>query len=288
MLIRIFLFSFFICFSAFVVRAQSPQLKIAVLNANQNEQKFTAQFAEKLSEQKKFRLLDEELARAVFNSAKIENPFNLSLEEAKNLGAGIDCDFFFVIKSETLRRSSFQKAVYFESYAVAFLVSARTGRLIAWEDGYFEAETGEDAKKSLLTEAKNIAARFTAKINEANERERAERSQINSDAILIEDLPEEKFIAEQNFRIPLPYKRLRPEYTEVARRHDMEATVDVTAELNERGEVTKTQIVRWAGFDLDEAAAENVKKMNFRPALRDGKAIPIRVLLRYNFRDLKQ
>jgi outer membrane biosynthesis protein TonB len=42
--------------------------------------------------------------------------------------------------------------------------------------------------------------------------------------------------------------------------------------------------VRWAGYGLNEAVIATVRQLHFRPALRDGQPVPIRVLLRYNFR----
>jgi TonB family protein len=269
--------------------AQTPRLlKIAVLDESSNSPKFTEQFIQNLN-QNNFKLIDQDLARAAATGAKLDNPFNLSVEDARNLGAIIDCDFFFVVKSDTAQRSSFQKETYFESYGIVFLVNAQTGRLVTWTDKHFEADTPVAAEKMLLAETKRLAAEYASKVNQAAERERLIRAaESSTNAVLIENLPDEAIAAEQNFRVPLPYKRLTPEYPQAARQRSVEATVDVAAELNERGEVERTEIVRWAGFDLDEAAADAVRKMQFRPALRDGKPIAIRVLLRYNFRDLQK
>jgi outer membrane biosynthesis protein TonB len=43
-------------------------------------------------------------------------------------------------------------------------------------------------------------------------------------------------------------------------------------------------LARWAGFGLDQAALDTARQLHFFPAMRDGVAIPLRVLLRYNFR----
>ena len=288
MTFRLSLLLFLFTSVSFFAAAQTLNpLKIAVLDESPNSQKFAEQFAQNLPPSN-FKLIDKDLARAAAAGAKAVNPFNLTVDEAKNLGVLIDCDFFFVIKSETVRRSSFQREVYFESYAIVFLASARTGRLIAWADKHFEASTPAVAEETLLKETKKIAAEFSFKTIDAAERERAARAENLANPVLIEDLPDETTAAEQNFRVPLPYKRLTPAYTQAARERSVEATVDIAAEINARGEVERTEIVRWAGFDLDEAAADNVKKMQFRPALRDGKPLAIRVLLRYNFRDLQK
>lgn len=64
----------------------------------------------------------------------------------------------------------------------------------------------------------------------------------------------------------------------------MQATVDVLVDLDAAGEVTRVEIARWAGFGLDQATVDNVRRMHFFPAMRNGTAVPLRVLLRYNFR----
>jgi hypothetical protein len=48
--------------------------------------------------------------------------------------------------------------------------------------------------------------------------------------------------------------------------------------------VGEIQIVRWAGFGLDETTIATVRQLHFFPAMKNGTPIPMRVLLRYNFR----
>jgi hypothetical protein len=47
-------------------------------------------------------------------------------------------------------------------------------------------------------------------------------------------------------------------------------------------------ITRWAGFELDESVAKAVRSMNWRPAERNGKPLPVRFLLRYNFKKIEK
>jgi len=89
---------------------------------------------------------------------------------------------------------------------------------------------------------------------------------------------------QSSLRLPRPYRRLRPAYPDSAARADAEGTVDVLVDLDTGGEVNRIEVTRWAGFGLDEATVNTVRQLHFFPALRDGVAIPIRVLLRYNFR----
>ena len=79
--------------------------------------------------------------------------------------------------------------------------------------------------------------------------------------------------------MPQRFRKLRQ-----AARAEAEATVDVQLDIDESGEVSRVEIVRWAGFGLDDAAVSTVRQLHFTPARRYGQAIPMRVLLRYNFR----
>jgi TonB family protein len=60
--------------------------------------------------------------------------------------------------------------------------------------------------------------------------------------------------------------------------------VDVLADIDTNGDVVYAEIARWAGYGLDEVTLETVRQLRFFPAMRNRVAIPIRVLLRYNFR----
>jgi TonB family protein len=77
---------------------------------------------------------------------------------------------------------------------------------------------------------------------------------------------------------------LRPAYPDSAARAEAEATVDALVDIDEKGEVGQVRIVRWGGFGLDEATKDTVQHLHFFPAMRNGQPVPLRVLLRYNFR----
>jgi hypothetical protein len=47
-------------------------------------------------------------------------------------------------------------------------------------------------------------------------------------------------------------------------------------------------ITRWAGYGLDESVIKTINEMQWRAASREGKALPIRVLLRYNFKKIEK
>ncbi|HZH33525.1 MAG TPA: energy transducer TonB, partial [Pyrinomonadaceae bacterium] len=261
--------------------------RIAILGVEETGSRFAGKFRQELSKHKTLRLIDDDLSRASMRGLKLENLFNLSLEEARTMGAVIDCDFYFIVKSNTLRRSSSLKNVYYESFAVVFLVSARSGRLLNWQHSIFEADKPEEAEKLLLENAGSLAANFTAKLIAAAAQEQIERSAPIKTSTFVE-ISDAENAQSNGIRIPLPYKRLRPVYTEAAKKADAEATVDVRVDLNAAGAIERVEVLRWAGFGLDEETIETVKKMQFRPALRNEEPIPARFLLRYNFRDSKE
>jgi TonB family protein len=137
-----------------------------------------------------------------------------------------------------------------------------------------------------LIESQQIVRTTHLAIRSADLKERAERRQdLPANAPLIEEAPDtDKIASEQGLRLPRPYRRLRPTYTESAAGAEVEATVDVLVDIGADGEVQNIQIARWAGFGLDESSVDTVRQLHFFPAMRNGTPIPMRVLLRYNFR----
>jgi TonB family protein len=221
----------------------------------------------------KLHALDSDLVTTAFRSASIEKIFNLSTTEAKTIGSAIGCDYFVLVKADNFRRSSFNKGDYFESFAAIYLVDSRTGNLLFWKLYSFEDKDPETANKKLFASVNII-------VTEINDNSKGKET----DKPSVSEMPEN----DNRYRPPAPYKRLKPEYTEIASLYLVSATIDIEVDLDEKGNITRAEIVRWAGFGLDESVLETVKKMNWRPATKDGKALPIRVLLRYNFKKLEK
>ena len=267
---------------------ESPQrrLKIALLDFgdSKNALHVTDVLATRL-QSPELEVIDRDLSRAAARGYGYRGSLNLSVSEARDLGAAIGCDFYLLGDSQTLRRSPSTGSAYFESYASIFLVSARTGKLIDWQRPSFQAAGPEQAEQKLISFLQSDDPQlYVGAIRKAYEAERQEREQaIELNTPVIEEASEETN-DNHGTRNPRPYRRLKPAYPDSAAAADAIGTVDVLADLDEQGEVTRVDIARWAGFGMDEAALATVKQMHFFPALRDGAAIPIRVLLRYNFR----
>jgi TonB family protein len=273
-------------------QTSSQPLRLAVLDfgATQTGKRAADKLSLALSINSSLLLIDREESRAAALGAGYAGSLNMTLQEARDLGGAIGADFYITGDAQTLRRSSSEKPTYYEAYASVFIVSARTGKLIMWDRPSFEAASPDEAEKSLLKALSERAGVYANAIKGAQDTERSERAErlerIAAAAVpVIEDAPDDEAAAErEGLRLPQPYRRLRPNYPETAARAEAEATVDVQLEIDTEGEVSRAEVVRWAGFGLDDAALGVVRQLHFRPARRDGVAVPMRVLLRYNFR----
>ena len=137
----------------------------------------------------------------------------------------------------------------------------------------------------MILSSEETRHRYVVAIRRASEDERAARaSAVENSAAIVEVMSDEESDADKDLRAPRPYRRLKPAYPETAAHAEVEATVDVLVDIDARGEVGRVEIARWAGYGLDQAVIDTVRQMHFFPAMRDGVAIPMRVLLRYNFR----
>jgi hypothetical protein len=229
------------------------------------------------------KILDRSMSSAAWASAPPENPFNLTSEQARTLGTTIGCDMFILVRSNTLRRSAFGRAEYYESYASVYVVSTRTGLLKLWKMLQCEASKKSEAQHALMESLDGAASDIHELIKAAI---RAESSE--TDQPPMEELPDEGTPTRPDFRAPIPFRRIKPAYTPLAAMHDIIATVEALVDLDAAGKVGRTKIVRWAGYGLDESVEKTVREMNWRPAERKGKPIPMRFLLRYNFRKMEK
>jgi TonB family protein len=283
-----------VCALSASVTAQTvaQRIRVAVLDFGETGMGRLApdKLTQALSLDDRLKMIDREESRAAAHGAGYVGSLNLTLTEARDLGGATGSDFYITGDAQVLRRSPSTGPVYYEAYASIFIVSARTGRLILWDRPSFNAASEDAAAESLLKDLKERAARYVDAISAARALEMDARARIleragEAPAPVIEDAPEdEKVIARERLRLPQPYRRLRPAYPETAARAEAEATVDVQVEIDASGEVSRVEVVRWAGFGLDDAAVSAVRQLHFSPARRDGQAVPMRVLLRYNFR----
>lgn len=271
-----------------VAVAQTPSISVLDLGASSFAKKTREKLRERLASTDEFKVADADLTRAAAKGIGYAGSLNLSVNEARDLGGALATDFYVIGDVQTLRRSSFARPVYYESYCSLFLVNARTGELLFWDRPSLQSDRSgetEDRIWSEIGKAKTVE-RIGLAIRQAQYAKRAhlEQAAVNAEP-LIEEAPEDDKAAEElGVRLPRPYARLRPEYPETAARAEAEGTVDVLVDVRADGEVGDIRVARWAGFGLDETTVATVRKMHFFPAMKNGTAIAMRVLLRYNFR----
>src|ERR671938_109285 len=265
--------------------AQRVRLAVLDFGGSETGRSVASKLALLLSSNNDFSLIDRDESLVAARGAGYTGSLNMTLQEARDLGAAIGADFYITGDAQTLRRSSSTEPVYYEAYASIFIVSARTGRLIMWDRPSFERGKPEEAERALQAElGQRAAVRYIASINAFAESEREARAISTAHGVpLIEEVPMEDSPAARGLRPPAPYRRLRPAYPETAARAEAEGTVDVLVDIDADGEVASVEVVRWAGFGLDEECVNTIRRMHFRPAMRDGQAVPMRALLRYNF-----
>jgi len=279
--------------SAIFAKGQPQTVRVAVLDLGSNATGAHAAnairqaFSENDESARQFALVDKDLATAAANGSGFQGSVNLTIQEARDIGAAIGCEFYLLGDAQTLRRLPSNGPAYFESYASVFIVSARTGRLIRWERPLARSDTAADAEQSLLQvlTSADTRRRYQMAIRQALEDERAQReSAIEKPASIIEVMSEDENVENKDTRPPRPFRRFKPPYPEAAARAEVEAIVDVLVDVDARGEISHMEIARWAGYGLDQSVIDTVKQIHFFPAMRAGVAIPMRVLLRYNFR----
>jgi TonB family protein len=269
-------------------RAQTSKVSVLDFGSQPIAQQVADILRSRLRASGAVQVADADLSRSAAKGIGYSGSLNLTVSEARDLGAALATEFYIIGDAQTLRRSSFERPVYFESYCSIFLVSTRTGNLLFWDRPSFENNEATRAEALLSQHLKGDAFtnRLIAVIRKAQEEERVQRTVLNTavDAVIEAAPDDEKAAADQGLRLPRPFRRLRPGYPDTAARAEAEAIVDVAVDIGADGEVGEVQIVRWAGFGLDESTVATVRQLHFFPAMKNSAPIPMRVLLRYNFR----
>ena len=275
----------FLPFAFLLFNSAASAQRIAVLAPDKTDasRELASNLQNALNEIQKVSVQDSSLAIAAFNATAPEDPYNMTKEQSKAIGAAIGCEYFILVRSATFRRSSSTRPEYYEASAVAFVVSSRTGHLVQWTPLRSEAAKADRAEKILAASITPFARKLAAGLPDITKMEMTEPPLTD-----MEEASDNASPAAKNFHAPVPYRRIKPQYTTEAYLHGVGATVDIVIDLNAAGEILRTEIVRWAGYGLDESAEKAVRSMNWRPAERNGKPLPMRFLVRYNFKKIEK
>jgi TonB family protein len=83
---------------------------------------------------------------------------------------------------------------------------------------------------------------------------------------------------------PIPIYKPEPAYSEEARKAKYQGTVVLWIVVDAQGNVTDCRVVRPLGLGLDEKATETVRTWKFKPAMRNGVPVAVRVIVEVSFR----
>ena len=75
-----------------------------------------------------------------------------------------------------------------------------------------------------------------------------------------------------------------PEFSDEARRAKYQGVCLVESVVDAQGNVQRAKVLRALGMGVDEKAIEAVKQYRFKPAMLQGKPVPVEVNVQVNFR----
>jgi len=87
-----------------------------------------------------------------------------------------------------------------------------------------------------------------------------------------------------NISAPVAIYKPEPAYSEEARKAKYQGTVVLLIVVDAQGNTTEARVVKPLGMGLDEKAVEAVRTWKFKPALRSGVPVPVRVYVEVSFR----
>lgn len=275
---------------AALARTQRP-LRVAILGFASGAEKvewkrrgpLESRLATAFGRDRRAALIDDSLTQAALAGLGYDGATNLSREEARGIGAAIGCDFFVLGKTGAFTRSDRVGESHEEAFVGVLIADGRTGRLALFDFLLEKAEIRAAAQARIGEEMGTRAGQYLDSML-AFDSARLSSPVTNREAA--EEMPEPNSALAAGFTPPEFINRVKPVYTEEADRADVTATVEALVLFRASGEVGDIDVLRWAGFGLDESSVQAIRQLKFRPATRDGKPITVRALVRYNFRRL--
>jgi TonB family protein len=82
---------------------------------------------------------------------------------------------------------------------------------------------------------------------------------------------------------PVPIKQPTPKYSKQARREKYEGTCVLWLVVDADGRPRDIKVQRTLGLGLDEEAIEAVKRWRFKPAMKEGQPVSVRISVQVDF-----
>jgi TonB family protein len=267
--------------------AQPPRaLRVAVVGFSGNVGgAIEAAIPESLSTDARVRLVERSQLRPALAAIGYDGSINMTLDDARRMGAAIGCDFFITGKAEAIARSVREGESHQEAIIAVMIVDGRAGSLSLFDLINEKAATKELAVEKAGAALKARAAGYVTRVLGLRAAQsEVPRASTPQGGEPVEDIPDPQSPLAAGFKPPEFLNRVKPEYTPQADASDISATVEARVVFKADGRVADIEIIRWAGFGLDESAAAAIRRLRFKPATRDGRPVSVRATVRYNFR----
>jgi hypothetical protein len=224
-------------------------------------------------------VLDPSLVDAAARGASHDGSLNLTLEDARRLALVTGADALVLSYASIVERESDKPERRHDGFVGLFLVDGRTGRLVRYRGVAAFAESATSARGRIEAAVAQEVGGWGGPLAVLGDPERVEpvRPAVELDLVASPD-PPPGGIPPRFFRRPVP------KFTDEADRAHVVATVDLVIHFNADATYGPIEVVRWAGFGLDESAVEAVRSVTFYPARLGGRPVSARALLRFNFR----
>jgi TonB family protein len=90
-------------------------------------------------------------------------------------------------------------------------------------------------------------------------------------------------VGEAGVTAPTIISKVEPNYTEEARKANIQGTVTLETIIDEKGVPKVVRILRSLGYGLDESAVTAFEQWRFSPATKDDQAVKVQLKVEMNF-----
>ena len=208
---------------------------------------------------------------------------NPTVEAAATLGAKLGCDFYIAGRVVRAEESGPDRKPRFAARFFLFVVDCRSGDLLS---SFSTQMTGLSPEHLRETEAGTDWSVSQAMYETCARRREADIRAAGSDAsdqfpdivdLRSGDVP-------PDIALPVIFQRPKPEVTELAREARVEVAVTADIVFLPNGKIGAISFVRWGGYNLENAVWKAVTSYRFKPALKNGKPVGVRLLAEFKFR----
>lgn len=220
------------------------------------------------------------LADAAAKGVGYDGSLNPTRDDVRRLASAIGTEVVVLGTSSVVERESADPGCRWDAFAGVFLVDGRSGRLLRYRGLSFLAESREAAEARLISAVADEVATWVDVVRSDGSETTGEWKSGDVTFVDFVSRPE----GSPGLVPPRFFSRPVPAYTPDADRVHATATVELLVEFLADGSYGRIDVMRWAGFGLDESSILAVRSSKFWPARRDGVSVPARAMLRFNFR----